>query len=313
MQNDIYNILPKHFAGQTTPEEEKHVDQFKTENNFEYQQLKKLWISRKTIRVYDFDKSRAWKIIKEVQKRQNTKTIPMDKRWMRVAVVAAILIVGSLMAYQYLPSRSKSEILIVSSSSESQMITLADGSNVWLNRNSTLHFPKVFKGEKRAVQLEGEAFFDIQKNDRKEFIIETANAFTKVLGTSFNIIATETQTDVMVETGKVEVSNHTAQKIVLTAGEAGQVGSNKVEKLKQLAPNAMAWRTGEFTFKDTPLSQAVKDLNTYYVNQFMVENLESGCELNVNFKRAKIEDIIETIELLCGVEFSKKGNRFGIQ
>ena len=242
------------------------------------------------------------------------KVVPMYRRLMRVAAAAAILIIGSFLAYQYLsPTENSAEMLVEKTVNEGKSIALSDGSKVWLNRNSTLHYPKKFGSETRTVTFEGEAFFDIERNENKAFIIETNNAFTKVLGTSFNILASENQTDVTVATGKVEVSNRTAKKVVLVAGEAGQVEGGDVEKLLDVNPNTMAWKTGEFTFEDTPLLQALKDLNTYYINQFLVENIENNCELNVNFKHAKIEDVVETIELMCEVNFSKKENQYNLK
>ena len=313
MQKDIYNILPKHFAEETTSEEEALVAKFKEKNAFEYRQLRKLWTSKQQIQVHDFDTSTA---LEKVKKKMTpvAKVVPMYRRLTQVAAAAAILIVGSFLAYQYFsPMENNLEMLVEKTVDEGKVITLSDGSKVWLNRNAVLRYPEKFGTKKRTVKLDGEAFFDIKRDESKPFIIETDNAFTEVLGTSFNILASENQTNVTVVTGKVEVSNRTAEKVVLVAGEVGQVEGKNVERLSNFNPNTTAWKTGEFTFENTPVLQALKDLNTYYFNQFSVENTESNCELNVNFKQAKIQDIIETIELMCGTKFSKKENQFNLE
>ena len=67
-------------------------------------------------------------------------------------------------------------------------LTLADGTNVWLNSDSKLKFPLHFVGNQRAVYLEGEAFFEVTSDSLKPFVVKTAEANVKVLGTSFNVM-----------------------------------------------------------------------------------------------------------------------------
>ena len=66
-------------------------------------------------------------------------------------------------------------------------ITLQDGSLVWLNAQSTLIYPSHFSGSERKVQIMGEAFFEIAKNEKKPFYVVAQNAEMQVLGTKFNV------------------------------------------------------------------------------------------------------------------------------
>lgn len=68
-------------------------------------------------------------------------------------------------------------------------ITLADGSNVWLNSKTTLRYPAVFSDDERKVEIDGEAYFEVTKNKKKPFRVETSNGIIEVLGTSFNVDA----------------------------------------------------------------------------------------------------------------------------
>ena len=311
MKKDIYAILAKHFSGEATPEEEILAEQFRDTHTHEYSQLEKIWVSKGEINIHDFDTGKAWKKIIQIQKTKPAKVIPLYRRLMRVAAVAAILIVGSFLAFNYFYRAGDNlEILVENTMNEGKIIALSDGTKVWLNRNSVLHYPKKFSDKEREVKLEGEAFFDVKRDESKAFIIETHNAFTKVLGTSFNIRTTESLTDVTVATGKVEVRNQRSEKIVLVAGETGKVNNDRIEKTEEYTPNTIAWKTGEFTFVNTSMSEALEDLNTYYNNQFSVENISSNCELSVHFKQANIEDVVETIELICGTKFYKEEGKF---
>ena len=85
-------------------------------------------------------------------------------------------------------------------------LTLADGTNVWLNSDSKLKFPLHFVGNQRAVYLEGEAFFEVTSDSLKPFVVKTAEANVKVLGTSFNVMnyTDEAKVEVALLKGKVK-------------------------------------------------------------------------------------------------------------
>lgn len=91
--------------------------------------------------------------------------------------------------------------------SKQQVVTLEDGTKVTLQPHSTLHYPKHFAADKREVFLEGEAFFEVEKNPSKPFLVYYNNIVTRVLGTSFRV-NTNAQTgdiEVAVRTGRVQV------------------------------------------------------------------------------------------------------------
>ena len=92
-----------------------------------------------------------------------------------------------------------------------QLLVLSDGTKVYLNPGSILHFDHKFKGENREVYLEGEAFFNVKKNPNKPFLVYYNNIVTKVLGTSFRVATNKSNGQVVVEvkTGRVQVFENT--------------------------------------------------------------------------------------------------------
>ncbi len=68
-------------------------------------------------------------------------------------------------------------------------LVLADGTTVYLNAESELRFPKQFKGKSRKVYLEGEGYFDVQRDEKQPFVVEVKQVEVRVLGTSFGIRA----------------------------------------------------------------------------------------------------------------------------
>ncbi len=312
MKTDIYDILARHFNRESSAEEEEKVQVFRKEYPQEYQNLQRIWNAKAKIEVHDFDSRIAWNKVKQQIATPSSKVVPMYRKWLRVAAAVAVLLVSSLVVYQYLQTEPALEMASTTATTETQLVQLADGSKVWLNRNATLHYPTKFGRKKREVTLKGEAFFDIQRDEQKPFVVQTHNAQTTVLGTSFNIVADTLLTDVTVATGKVEVSNRIDEKVVLTPGQVANVQAEKITKTNNDDPNFLAWKTGEFTFSDTPFQQVIEALNTYYTDQFKPTAVE-GCELNATFKQAKIESVIETIETICQKKFAKVNGQWELR
>jgi ferric-dicitrate binding protein FerR (iron transport regulator) len=127
-------------------------------------------------------------------------------------------------------------------------ITLTDGSTVWLNANSTLHYPAHFDGKTRTVQLEGEAFFDIAQAAAQPFIVHTEKISTIVLGTSFNINAWPQlrEIHIQVATGKVGVLSGDSALTTLIADQqlTWDKNSHAFTTANRPATLANAWKEG---------------------------------------------------------------------
>lgn len=117
--------------------------------------------------------------------------------------------------YQNLPSKFEEIIPLnieytSNKSNDVKEVLLSDGSKVYLEPGSVLHFDKNFKGDNREVYLEGEAFFKIHRNPSKPFLVYYNNIVTKVLGTSFRVGTNKSTGQIVVEvkTGHVQVSEN---------------------------------------------------------------------------------------------------------
>ncbi len=113
------------------------------------------------------------------------------------------------------------QLVSKSTRDERRMITLPDGSSVWINRDSKLDYPLEFSGGRREVTLVGEAFFDIRKDSLKPFIIYSGKVTTVVLGTAFNIRAfpDENAVTVTVARGKVMVRDDEKHESIVEANQ----------------------------------------------------------------------------------------------
>lgn len=310
----IYEILKKHFSQETTNDEEKLVREFKKNHLQEYQVLKQIWHSNTEVNVNDFDSEAAWAKVISQSKLKKTKTISLTSRLRRIAAVAIILIVSSYTIYVMNNKFSLKELTISTCQViDRNEIVLSDGSKIWLNKNSKISYPENFKGKTRKVSLSGEAYFEIANNPDKPFIIETNHSEVKVLGTSFNINTDSLKTAISVATGKVNVKSLFSNSSVnLLPDDMATVTRNALQKSQITNPNYLSWKTGVFTFKDTPLHDVVRDLNSFYNKPIILQNQLTTCSFSASFNNDNLADIIEILRLSCNITIQENTNFYEI-
>jgi transmembrane sensor len=309
---DIYSILERHFQQKTTADEEKQVTRFQTENHQEYLVLKNLWFSNSKIEIKDFDSHTGWQQVQSIVKRKKSISMHPVKR---VAAIAVLLIMGGLFAY-FLSQKFENKPMLFETATLAQQtdsILLADGTTVWLNRNSKLYYPIKFNGKTRKVKLEGEAFFDVSKNPKKPFIVETSHSTITVLGTTFNINTNLLQTEVAVATGKVNVeSGYTKTTVNLIPDQMATVTNSGLVKSQITNPNYLSWKTGVFLFEDTPLKDVVRDLNTFYNKPIQLNTSNQEQLFSARFNQAKQADILEILKLTFNLNIQETPNSYEI-
>ncbi len=153
-------------------------------------------------------------------------------------------------------------------------IVLADGSKVWLNAESSLHFPMSFNGKERSVVLTGEAYFEVAKNPSLPFRVTVHDMTVEVLGTHFNVnaYADEEEMKTTLLEGSVKVlSANTLKFALIKPGEqailssTGTPGSEAdIEVIKTDVDAAVAWKNGLFNFNDADLQTVLRQLTRWY-------------------------------------------------
>jgi transmembrane sensor len=184
---------------------------------------------------------------------------------------------------------------------------LADGSLVYLNRNSEISFSKKFGDKDRKVSLKGEAFFEVKRNKNIPFIITTYKTTTQVFGTSFNIYSDQSeQVKVSVVTGVVEFYTIKGKdRVRLVAGERGiyNPGLAGVKKENINDRNFMAWNTGILYFNETPLPEAFHLLQKQYSRVFVFETKKDDLpSLTTTFENLPLEAVLEELNLLLNTK-----------
>lgn len=287
-------------------------------------------------KVDDFYKAKgynanaAWQNIHNKINPTQLKIIQRQKRNARIEQLfkyAAILVVTVLLGGvgYYIGFRNQDFVAvneIVSSDKEVvNEYVLPDGSLVTLNNNSKLEFPEQFASDVREVTIIGEAFFDVQPNPEKPFIINAGNTQVKVLGTSFNVCAyPESETvEVVVATGKVQVTRKSEdvlaekQEVFLMPGEKGTLfnESNLLEKSENSDINFLAWKTNDLIFNETPLNEVVRCLEkAYRIDIDLAENELNDLVLTAHFDKKPIDFVLNVVRLTFNLELTGENEHF---
>ncbi len=192
-------------------------------------------------------------------------------------------------------------------------VTLSDGTLVSLNSESTITLPNTFKSDVREVYLEGEAFFEVARNEDKPFLIYVNGTVVEVLGTSFAVRAFPD--DEMVRTTVVEglvsfreENERIEEGVLLSAGDLGEFNTKKnrisKEKVKSLAPY-LSWKEGYLTFEKATMYEVKKQLERKYDIQvlFAEKDIEL-LELTAELKSRSLRNVLETISLSLNLSFN---------
>ena len=301
---DIHSLLAKHFADETSTEEETLVAAFKKDNGKEYNTIRQVWLAD-GLKVRHFEHDTAWAKLTDHTAQKSSSSI----KWLIVALALVLLVV---IARQTIKGDvSPAPMLVELGTSVHKAIVLSDGSKIFLNDAARLTYPEKFKDGHRTVKLDGEAYFEIARDVDRPFTIETNHSEVSVLGTSFNIDTDGESTEVAVTSGKVRVSSlHSEETAILVKQQAAIVTEARLQSFELADQNFLAWKTGVFSFEDQPIGEVVASLNTYYNDEISLSNKMSDCLLSANFNDSKLADVIEIIKLTCDLSINQKANSY---
>lgn len=184
-------------------------------------------------------------------------------------------------------------------------LTLSDGTEVWLNANSRLTYPTAFKGKERKVTLQGEAYFKVTHDAHHPFIVEAGGMQTHVLGTEFNVNASDAaHPHVTLIQGSVKVtSDHSHQVIV--PGEDAAVDQQGTIKVSHVDTNDVAcWKDGIQLFNDTSLRDILIQLGSWY-NVSVVCHDNALLDKHLRYMYDRHHSVEEAVKMLNSITNNK--------
>ncbi|MEM1135800.1 MAG: FecR domain-containing protein [Bacteroidota bacterium] len=189
-------------------------------------------------------------------------------------------------------------------------IVLSDGSKVKLNSNTKISFPNTFNDSSRLVHLiEGEAFFDIKKDEVKAFTVRTGNVETKVLGTSFNVNfnTQEKKLQVALLSGKVRVIK-AAQQYLLAPSEMIKFDRENVTKSFFDPLLITGWKDGTLVFDKNPFKQVIEKLENWYGVQIEYNETDNGIYSGV-FVSESLENVLDGLGFSTSFRYEIEGKK----
>lgn len=156
-------------------------------------------------------------------------------------------------------------------------VILEDGTEVTLNAHSRLRFPTSFSAHERMVEVEGEAYFSVQHDSNRPFVVKAKNVITKVLGTEFNVNTyDDNPVEVTLVEGSLEVKAEGCEAKRIVPGDCATYfnGQMAVEQIDTYP--VTAWQRGEFYFDDATLLDVVREIGRWYNVSVVFNNKEQA-------------------------------------
>ncbi|HCY40782.1 MAG TPA: hypothetical protein DHV48_05420 [Prolixibacteraceae bacterium] len=257
--------------------------------------------------------------IKEYQKKHHMKS--------RVSVSRILKVYQKIAAFLLIPIIGLGILYWVSQSDQSagqytetiaprgqkSQIVLADGTKVWLNSDTKIRYPGNFSKNQRDVYLDGEAFFEVSKNEHQPFVVHTSGVIVKVLGTKFNVKAysDENQVEASLFEGKINLllrnsSNQTVEKEV-KPGQSFVYSKNKRQLVLNRFPQdeINGWKKNQLLFKDDTFGKLVRKIERWYNVELIYDEQQfNDRRLTVElYEGERLERLMDILSLALLVDY----------
>ncbi len=306
MENNINHIIVRVLSGESSSDDILllskwlHADD---KNREEFCQLKNYWDADVAFKHNVAPVFSADKLIGQID--SQSRRIRRKRLWKsyipQIAAIALLFICSTVFYVYYSKNHVSTYYTLLTDERKSQF-TMEDGSVVTLNKNSRLHYTDKYGEGKRDVTLEGEAYFEVNKDSGKPFRVELNGASIIVLGTHFNIkaeVGADAITATLVE-GSIRFESE-KQHVVMTPNQqlTFSRSSNTID-VKQVDPDQyIAWKYGLLKYKSLPLVDIVKELQRVYKVDIVVENpelMESMVAVSGTFREEQsLEQLLDVI------------------
>lgn len=312
----IETLIARSLEGQLDPAEQKELQSWLEEddaNRRYYGELLKTWEltgGADTDITPDIDANWA-NFNRKLQTNVQPAGIIRSYRYIYRAAAAVLLLGGAATAWFML--KGTGQITVQTAANETNIVVLPDGTKAFINKNSSLRYASNFGKGERTIHLEGEAFFDVVKDETHPFVVYTSQTKTQVLGTTFDVKAYNVQpVEVYVLSGKVAVSGQEGQskEVVLTEGRKVTLGKDQ-----QLAEDAIsnhdfiAWKDNIMVFNDEPISNVIRKVEALYGVKIVAEESVADYTIKTRITPDQpLEQVLDVIAASATASWEKEGD-----
>lgn len=315
-------LIAKYLAGECSPEEKLAMEWWLEEydNLLLFRQIEAAWKQEKEPEndpAFNQESGLSRLYAKMAEQQEMPEEEPFAKpkyikitSWLAAASILLATGLGYFVVNRQHDGRNTARVAMetrTSGSKEVVSIELSDGTQVWLNKNSKIEYPKVFDGDERQVYLQGEAFFEVVPNPEKPFIVKSDRISTRVLGTSFDVKAYhgDETASVSVATGKVEVSKEIEEgepvRITqLTPEQELVINTKKDETYINIVSvaNIARWHLGQLVFRDNTYDEVMQALQERFGKKIEFKSSIGKCRVMASFNsNASLNDVLKLLSM----------------
>lgn len=316
-QHDYFSdLMSRYLSGNTDAAEQAELEQWvlaDPANKKQFIAFKKAWMLSGMQNQQEANVDAMWNsTARQLFPEANVRQLPARQsrsRWLKIAAAVVVLIVSTALIYRHFQSPPP---FFAETTNVTMPYDLSDGTRVTLNKSSSLRFLAENEEGEREVQLTGDAFFDVARDESAPFVIETQNVEVEVLGTSFYVDSRVSQSaiQVIVESGQVAVRAGD-QEVILNRDEQAVYDKNTNHLIKQTNEDEhyLALKSGELVFEATPMETAVFALSRYFNTNIVIgEEALKACPLTSTFKNKSLSAVLRILESSFGIQSAQQGD-----
>lgn len=336
MKKIDWEILVNHLTGVSSEIEEEELAAWISEaeeNRALYERVKKMWSAERRVfpkpdtekalnlilsRIRQSSAATETKVIRFAESAGRKRVLSFVTRSYIIRAAAAIVVVvGAIYLLTILTSGREAEKVSVTFSSM-QTIELSDGTRVTADIGSSFTYPESFAGARaREVVLDGEAYFDVAKNDKLPFIVRAGAGRIEVLGTKFNVRAwkEDRRIVVAVQEGTVsfqtEGNNDTSKVVYVRDNEASRLVEGELPTTPEEIDISryLSWMKREIYFRNTPVPEVLSQLERWY--NVKIEAADSSMlknNITVYIENKRLVENLNLISVVMNVQYVQQGD-----
>lgn len=316
-QENILALIAKFFEGDLDQSERDQLTVWleKSEDNKQYfEEIRNIYEESAENILKDLDPSKALqKVIKRIELPQRRIWLHYWQRIAGVIILPLLLITGWLLLNKNSDASSEIYNEVFAAFGTRSCVVLADSTVVWLNAGSSLRYPVKFINKTRKVYLSGEAYFEVESDLKRPFIVQTKNIEVKATGTKFNVneYHNDTIMHVTLVSGKVSIKENNANSSFYSELKPNQVLMyNKTSKERSISNDDVykyiAWKDGKLIIRKEKLSNVLNRISRIFNVEIEIQDKElEGYIYRATFQDESLEEILRLLKLSAPIKYKE--------
>lgn len=323
---DIYIIITKYLSGTVSLQEEEQLMKWRNADaghEQEFQELCESWqIAYADLNTVIPDKERVWgKIMSNLHLAKPIKMYTRRLLYRAVGVAAILaLVLGGALSTLFLEGEEEAKLVSFTAPvGQKAEVSLPDGTKVWLNSGSTLTYSTDYAKDRRSVKLDGQAFFDVVRDGKKQFDVSVGDVKVLVHGTAFDVngYGDNAELEVVLLRGHVTVVSASTDKLLadMKPNQKAIIPLREMNKCKLAACDAeieSVWRLGKLKIENENLREVVQKMERWYGVKIQLNHISEDKRYWMTIKTESLREMLEIVNRVTPITYTINGEEVSI-